>query len=313
MCNSEMGANCLPTLVTVPAAARMLQSTIPAYWNQSSDPRMPAPKTPSVPALERGLAVLEMIANSKSGLTFSQVARSLDYPASSIHCLLLTFERQGYLYRSTTTGRYMCGMKLVRIANMAPVGMVLREKARPLLRDLCERTGLTVHMAIRERNEARLIAKVSSIDGRHIATWIGKRMDVHCTSLGKCTIAYVPESELDELIREHGLLRHNENTIVSAKKLKQDLEKTRVRGYAIDDQEEEIGMCCIGAPVFDPEGNAVAAVSVSGTALQIDLANYLELVEAVQQTGRAISSALSISLGGKSVECAVNETGVAAS
>jgi DNA-binding IclR family transcriptional regulator len=251
---------------------------------------MPAVKTPSVPALDRGLTVLELIAKSKSGLTFSQLARSLDFPASSIHCLLLTFERRGYLYRSEATGRYMCGMKLVRIANTAMEGITLRETASPLLRDLCMRTGLTVHMAIRERNDVMLIAKVSSVGGQHVSTWIGKRIDVHCTSLGKCLIAYLPESEIDEIIREHGLLRHNENTISSAKRLKLDLEKARARGYAIDDQEEEIGMCCIGAPVFDANGDVIAAVSISGTTVQIDLENCKELVEAVQQTARAIAA-----------------------
>ena len=273
----------------------------------STDGHMPAAKTPSVPALERGLHVLELVAKSKSGLTFSQLARSLSYPASSIHCLLLTLERQGYLYRSEATGRYLCGMKLVRIANSALDGIVLREKASPLLRDLCQKTGLTVHMAIRERNEAMLIAKVSSMGGQHVSTWIGKRIDVHCTSLGKCLIAWLPEAEVDDLIREHGLLRYNENTLATARKLKQDLEKTRMRGYAIDDQEEEIGMCCIGAPVFDPAGNVIAAVSVSGTTAQIDLDNCRELIEAVRRTGSVIVIPAASSLGEGSMDGALGD------
>ncbi len=252
--------------------------------------RMPAAKTPSVPALQRGLSLLELVARSTSGLTFSQLARSLDYPPSSIHCLLLTLERLGYVQRSETTGRYVCGMKLIRVADMAMDGMRLRGKASPILRDLCMRTGLTVHLGIRERNEAMVIAKVASIGGQHVATWIGKRIDIHCTSLGKCLVAYLPDSEVDELIRDRGLLRHNENTIASMRGLRLELERTRVRGYAIDDQEEEIGMCCIGAPVFDSSGAVVAAISISGSASQIDLQNCSELVAAVQETAAAISA-----------------------
>jgi DNA-binding IclR family transcriptional regulator len=250
---------------------------------------MAAAKTPSVPALERGLAVLEQVAKSKSGLTFSQLARMLDFPPSSIHCLLLTLERLGYVQRSESNGRYRCGMKLVRLANMALDGIMLREKASPALHELHARTGLTVHLAIRERNEAILIAKVCNIGGHRVATWIGKRIDVHCTSLGKCLIAYLPEPEIDEMIRQHGLLRHNENTIASVRKLKLELERTRARGYAVDDQEEEIGMCCIGAPVFGPDGAVVAAVSVSGTVSQIDLNNCEHLVKLVLEASRAIS------------------------
>jgi DNA-binding IclR family transcriptional regulator len=272
-----------------------------------------ADKTPSVPALERGLSVLELVAKSKNGLTFSQMARGLEFPASSIHCLLLTLQRQGYLYRSEITGRYMCGMKLVRIASAALDGITLRDKASPLLRELGKRTGLTVHMAIREGNEAMLIAKVSSVAGQHVATWIGKRIDVHCTSVGKCLIAYLPEREIDAVIREHGLLRYNENTIASAKKLKQDLERTRARGYAVDDQEEEIGMCCIGAPVFDAQGSVVAAVSVSGTISQIDLGNCQEIVAAVQHTCSAISMLSDNTIRENSTAVAMQEAAHAAS
>lgn len=250
---------------------------------------MPALKTPSVPALERGLAVLELVAKSRSGLTFSQLARSLDFPASSIHCLLLTLERHGYLHRSETTGRYLCGMKLVRIANVALSGITLRDKAAPLLSDLSRRTGLTAHLAIREGTDAMLIAKASSVGGQHVATWIGKRIDVHCTSMGKCLIAYLPESEIEDVTRQHGLLRHNENTISSVSRLKHELERVRVRGYAVDDQEEEIGMCCIGAPVF-VDGIVVAAVSVSGSTAEIDLEDCANIVRDVQMTASAIAA-----------------------
>lgn len=250
---------------------------------------MSATKTPSAPALERGLTILELVAKSQSGLTFSQLARVLDFPKSSIHCLLVTFERLGYLHRTEGTGRYLCGMKLVRIANMALDGITIRQRSAPLLRELAERTGLTAHLAILERNEAMLIAKMSTIGGQHVATWVGKRIDVHCTSLGKCLIAYLPEEELDSIIRQKGLLRHNENTIASIRKLKLDLEKTRILGYAVDDQEEEIGVRCVGVPVFDTEHRVVAAVSVSGTISEISS----DMIAAVAATVRNIAQAIS--------------------
>jgi len=253
---------------------------------------MTAAKTPSVPALERGLAILELVAHSKSGLTFSQIARHLEFPKSSIHCLLLTFEREGYLRRSETTGRYVCGSKLIRIANLAMDGIVLRERALPVLRELMESTDMTVHMAILERNEATLIAKLERGRVHRVATWIGKRIDVHCTSLGKCLIADLPDEELRRLIEERGLLRHNENTIASLHKLRQELAKTRSLGYAVDDEEEEIGIRCIGAPIAGPAGNVLAAISISGTTEQIQDSNSAALVNLVKQTAREISRQL---------------------
>jgi DNA-binding IclR family transcriptional regulator len=253
---------------------------------------MAAIKTPLVPALDRGLTILEMVSKSRSGLTFSQLARRLDFPKSSIHSILVTFERLGYLHRSETTGRYACGMKLAEIANMAFDGTGMREKASPLLRSLSERTGLTVHLAILEGQEATLIAKAATVAGQHVATWAGKRLDVHCTSLGKCLIAYLEEPQIDEIIRRRGLLRHNENTIRSARKLKEDLERTRARGFALDDQEEEIGMRCVGAPVFNADGRVIAAVSLSATVEQIGPENQKELITELQHTAVAISDRL---------------------
>jgi DNA-binding IclR family transcriptional regulator len=242
-----------------------------------------------VPALERALAILEMIAQSRSGLTLSQITRGLELPKSSIYCLLLTFERLGYLDRSETSGRYVCGAKLGSIARTAIEGFVLREKAAPLLRELGQRIGLTVHMAILRSSQATIIAKITPQTGARMASWVGKRVDVHCTSLGKCLIAYLSDEELKSVIRGHGLLRNNENTIVSLSRLKREIAQTRQSGYSIDDEEEEIGMRCIGVPVFDAEGRVAAALSMSGTTAQIDLARCKELAAALKSTATALS------------------------
>jgi len=222
-----------------------------------------------VPALERGLAVLELVAKSRNGLTFSQVARHFDFPQSSIHCLMVTLERLGYLQRLESTGRFVAGLNLVRIATAACHGITLRQKAAPLLTDLAQRTGLTVHMAVLENNDALLIAKVEPSGTRPVATWVGKRIDYHCTSLGKALIAWLPDDEIQSLVREHQMLRHNENTISTLAKLKENLMSTRSAGYAVDDEEEEIGVRCVGAPVLGVSGKVEAAISISGTVEQI--------------------------------------------
>ena len=250
-------------------------------------------KTPSVPALERGLRILECIAASKTGLTFSQIAKGMTIPKSSIHSLLVTFEREGYLHRSELTGRYICGMKLVHIANSAVEGVALLGRAGNLLRALANRTGLTVHMGMWERNEVALIAKVDPFSQHKVATWVGKRIDFHCTSLGKCLVAYFPEIELERLIQERGLLRHNENTIASGAKLREELAKVRKSGYAIDDEEEEIGIRCIGAPVSNPDGAVLAAISLSGSLDQIDHGNYLALSNRLKETAAGLSAQFS--------------------
>ena len=253
---------------------------------------MSSAKTPSVPALERGLAILELVLRSRSGLTFSQIARSVDFPKSSVHCLLLTFERAGYLRRSESTGRYVCGSRFARMAHFALDGAAIRERATPLLRKLADQLRTTVHMAILEENEAILIARAVPPGVTGVATWMGKRLDVHCTSLGKCLIAQLPEEDVERLAQARGLFRHNENTIASLSQLKQDLDKTRQQGYAIDDEEEELGVRCIGVPVFGPDGSTIAAISVSGTTEQIVAENCGSIASLLKAAAREISSRL---------------------
>jgi len=162
----------------------------------------------------------------------------------------------------------------------------------PLLRSLLERTNLTVHMAILDGGVATLIAKMEMMGIQKVATWVGKRIDIHCTSLGKCLTAYLPESDLESLVHEQGLLRHNENTIASVTRLKQELVKTRTLGYAIDDEEEEIGIRCLGVPVFDTHQDVIAAISISGTVSQMQPEQSAQLINELKRTATEISAKL---------------------
>ncbi len=255
-------------------------------------------KTPSPPAVERALSILEALAESKNGLTLPELKEKLKLPKSSVHCLLLALERRGYLHRNETTGRYMFGLKLFSLANMALSGLEIRDAAAPFLRQLMLRTRLTTHLGILERDEAVLVEKIEASGLFRLATWMGKRMDVHCTGIGKAIIAFLPEERVDRLIAERGLPRHNENTICGPKKLKTELEQIRGRGYAVDDEEDEIGLRCIGAPVFGPSGEVIAAVSIAGTTSQILPEQEGSLARDVKRTAALISRQLGFRAAG---------------
>jgi DNA-binding IclR family transcriptional regulator len=256
---------------------------------------MPAAKTQSVPALERALSILESLSKSKHGLTLSQLSRSLELPKSSVHCLLLTFERHGYLHHDEHSGRYRLGLRLCDLANAAVSGVMLRDQAAPFLNQLRESTHLTAHMAVLEQNEVVLIEKVEPLTAR-VTSWIGKRMDVHCTALGKALTAYLPEEEVEALVRRRGLLRHNDNTIASLKRLKQELEQVRKQSYSIDDEEEEIGVRCLGAPILSANKQVLAAISIAGTTDQINADSRDALVAEVKATAGAIAAAVARAL-----------------
>src|SRR3954451_11629396 len=136
----------------------------------------PAPATQSVPALEKALVILQLLATSRSGLSLQEIVQKTGLARSSVHCILVTLQRQDFLYRNESTSRYMFGLKLFSLANMALSGLKLKDQAAPFLYSLMHQTQLTVHLAILERNEALLVAKVDAPGIVRLATWLGKRM-----------------------------------------------------------------------------------------------------------------------------------------
>jgi len=249
-------------------------------------------KTQSVPALERGLALLEMLTGTSNGLTVSEFVRRSGLPKSSVHCLVITLARCGYLRRCERTHRFVLDLKLLPMASTALGQVELCEQATPHLQALMRATQLTTHMSIFDQGESVLVGKVDSPSSCPIPTWPGKRMHTHCTALGKAIIANLDDEELEQLIRKHGLPRHNENTIASHRKLRLELDKIRNVQWALSDEEYAIGLRCIAAPIFDHLGKAFAALSVSGTVSQITPDNCAWLAERVKGTAAAISTGL---------------------
>jgi DNA-binding IclR family transcriptional regulator len=255
---------------------------------------MPSLKTPSVRTVDRALAILELLAGTAHGLAMADLARQMSLPKSSVHCLLLTLERGGYVHLKERTRRYVLGLKLFDLANMALGGLKMREQAAPFLRALAQRTCLTAHMAVLKNGEAVLVEKIEVPGSLRVASWIGKRMDVHCTALGKILAAALPEQELDELVLRRPLLQHNDNTITSLKKLREELGRVRRLGFAVDDEEDGIGSRCIGAPVLGADGCTTGAISVHGSIMEITDANLSQLAEHVRHTAADISAALKV-------------------
>jgi DNA-binding IclR family transcriptional regulator len=225
--------------------------------------------TSFVPSLQRGIKILEILAKSRAGLSLSQVTRQLTLPKSSVHCLLRTFEDAGYVYRDVSCGKYRISLAICDLARQAVQNTSLRDHAKLPLRRLAELTGLTVHMAVLEQGSCTLIEKVTPLGVPRTATWLGKQLALHCTAVGKVLLAYLPEPEAERLILHQGFIRYNDNTICSFRKLRQELESVRLRGYSLDDEEEEIGVRCLGAPILNGARQAIAAVSIVGDTVHI--------------------------------------------
>ena len=245
---------------------------------------------PGVPAIERALTVLEALAQSRKGYSVSELSRRLSLPKSSVHLILRTLERRGYLQKQSSGGRYRFGLKLIALSRAALDGVELRDEARPWLAALSRDTGLTVHMGILERSEIVIIERIESESAIRVVSWIGRRLDLNSTAVGKALLAFLPESELDAEMRAGHLTRHNDRTIASTGALRKELERVRLLGYSECDEEDEVGVRCVGAPILDQRGHAIAAISVAGTTLQIPQDRVNTLGELVKAAGAEIST-----------------------
>lgn len=251
---------------------------------------MAQPREYSVPAIERALSVLQCLGHSKRGFSISEIGRRLKIPKSSAHLILTTLERRGFLQKNTQTGKHHFGLQLVSLSRSAIENLDLREEAKPFLQALMQECGLTVHMAVLERDEAVIIEKVEAPGLVRLASWIGRRLDVNCTGVGKVLIAFLAAQELEYLLRTKEFARHNSRTIISKSALRRELTLVRQSGYALDNEEDEPGIRCIGAPVFDENGAAVAAISVAGTTNQIGMERVPVVALQVMRAALRISS-----------------------
>jgi IclR family acetate operon transcriptional repressor len=160
------------------------------------------------------------------------------------------------------------------------------------MRALEEKIHMTVHLAVLDQGEAVYIEKVEAPGFFKVNTWVGRRMFLHSTSVGKCLLAWLPRQEVETIVKQQGLKKRTPKTITTMTRLLADLERVKDEGYAIDDEENSLGARCLGAPAFDVTGNVVAALGASGTLTQVDEANMPRLVEAVKETARRISRQL---------------------
>jgi DNA-binding IclR family transcriptional regulator len=253
---------------------------------------MSVSKTGKVPAVDRAFATLELLAASNGGLSISTVARRLKAPKSSIHLIMTTLEDRGYLRKDLPSRKYFVGLRITDLARVTLEGFEVRKLSRHLLVDLAAKIGLTVHMAVLEGSEAVLIERIQSPGLVQLDTWVGQRMHVNCTAVGKALLAYLSEEEFKRTIQGRRLIKHNQYTICSIAKLRDELNRIRAAGYAVDDEEEEIGVRCIGAPIFDHTGKVIAAISAAGTTAQIPLDRMEKIAKCVRDTAGRISLTL---------------------
>jgi IclR family transcriptional regulator, KDG regulon repressor len=248
-----------------------------------------------VQVLDRALGILDLLANGSPELGPSEISERTGLHKSTVHRLLQVLERHRLIEKKAQNGKYCLGLKLFELGSKAVAQLDLRERARPYLERLVRETGETAHICVLDGDRMLSIANVESARTLRTPSTVGHRTPLHCTSVGKALLAFLPEDEQSELIKKCELTAYTRHTLKKPAQLKAELKLIRQRGYAMDDEEIEEGLRCIGAPVMDYSGRVIAAMSIAGPAFRL----IEERIPAVARSVIQAASELSVELGYK--------------
>ena len=258
--------------------------------------RNPSPSasaaTGGVQSLERAFDLLERMADAGGEVGLSELSGSSGLPLPTIHRLMRTLVACGYV-RQQPSRRYALGPRLIRLGESA--SRLLGTWARPYLARLVEETGETANMALLDGDEVVYVAQVPSRHSMRMFTEVGRRVLPHSTGVGKVLLAHAPADEVRALLSRTGMPAATEKTITTPEDFLDELERVRSDGYAVDDNEQEVGVRCIAVSV--PDSPTSAALSISGPAGRVTDAATDKFVPLLHEVARQLSAALASTNG----------------
>ncbi|MGH2509074.1 MAG: IclR family transcriptional regulator [Ktedonobacteraceae bacterium] len=246
-----------------------------------------------VQVLDRVFHILDILAESDSGVGLIELVDRLGVHKSTTHRLVMVLESGRYIERNPSTARYHLGSRLIELGLSAAAQLDVYEIARPHLRALAEEAGETAHLAVLRGGEIVSIVKAEGTQNLRTPITVGTRTPAHCTSLGKAILAFGPPDRVDDFLKDRKLKPYTQKTITSPVRFKAELRAIRERGYSVDNEEREIGLRCIAAPIWNSVGEVIAAISIAGPAFRLTQ----ERIPALSRTVRGVACRISSSLG----------------
>ncbi|KAA0969075.1 IclR family transcriptional regulator [Aureimonas fodinaquatilis] len=244
-----------------------------------------------ISSLGKALSVIDLFTEQPTW-SLAELAAKLDTSKPTIFRILHTFEDSGYLSKDVDTGRYHLGMRFYALGNSAIRNEQLSWQAYAPLQELATQTGETVYVGILFGGEAVCVQLVDGSATVRMHSFIGKRSPAHASTLGKVILAHLPSADVDDFLQQYGMKAYTPNTITEPESFKQELRRIFEDGFAIDNEELELGLSCVGAPVSDNTGRVFATIAVSAPVSRMGAQQIVKLVPMVQQTARQISRLL---------------------
>ena len=252
------------------------------------------PGAAPVGVISKVLRILEALQGSSAGLGLKAICDLTGIHKSTAHRFLKHLEREGYLVR-TEAGAYLIGPRLSQMSTRGSQGATLQAVARPILWELWKSTQETVNLAVLDQGTVLYVDVIESPHEFRLSSRVGTRRSLHVTALGKALAAFLPAELRASVLSTIKFQPATPKTIMNLVQFRQELEKIRRQGYAVDDEEAVQGARCVSAPILNSDREPIAAVSVSGPVTRVSPNQVAALAGAVSSAARAISVAMGFS------------------
>jgi len=244
--------------------------------------------TPRNHSVFKAFAVLKSFSTPEEWLTSSELSRRARLPEASGYRLLQTLEELGAVTRGPK-GRYRPGMLLVSLSEKVIISDLLHEAGRDIVAEVARKLDVTLHVGIFENGMVTYAIKVSTSTSFEINTRRGAQLEAYCSGLGKVLLSALPDEDLDSFIMEGHLVALTPNTIVEPSKLRAHLQEVRQSGFAMDDREIRLDMCCLAVPILHPGGRTIAAISATERAEYMTAARSEQIRTALEHAASEIA------------------------
>lgn len=224
-----------------------------------------------VSAFARGLVIFQILSHSRNPLTLSDISKLTDFPRATVRRALYTLVQLGYV--SQEERYYTLTSKILMLSHSFITSQPLPNAAQPILENITKEVDEASSMAVLTQNQIIYIARSSENTQRIMSNSlaIGSQLPAYCTSMGRILLASLPTEKQIEIIEQSKLKAYTEKTIYKKAELLEELKTVKAQGYAIINQELEIGLCSIAVPVFDKSGKIIASINISTHALRTSL------------------------------------------
>ncbi len=235
----------------------------------------------TVQSVERALDIINTIVAANRSLSVAELSQAMGLAPSTIHRILQTLMFKNYVFQDLQTKRYDIGPEIVDIGSALYLRYDLVRRVRPYLQELVELTGETAHVAQLYGTTAMYLSQVEPLSMVRMFTTPGSIAPLHCSDVGKVFLADLPAARIEEVIRKTGLPARTPQTITQPEALFQELQRARQSGYALDDEEREMGVRCISAGILNGAGKVIAAIGVAGPTSRLSRERISEVSAAV--------------------------------